>query len=159
MSKTIEVFIEGWNCPCGQENYFAPTNDDACAKCDRRYNEDTDEDLSFDCLDVAFPTVWEICGDCQGEGSTYLGWPASDQPAFTAEDFAYEGPDFYEDYMGGAYDKPCPVCKGSGKIKVINYKMCDNDKRLKKLLEAHLDDVECVAQMEREMAAERRMGA
>lgn len=66
-----------------------------------------------------FPAEWEICGDCQGEGKTYLGWAAKDQPAFTAEDFAYEGPDFYEDYMSGAYDSTCPVCNGDGKVLIL----------------------------------------
>lgn len=54
---------------------------------------------------------WRICPRCRGEGksSAHLG-------AFTAQDFAEEGQEFVEDYCRGAYDIPCEVCRGSGKV-------------------------------------------
>lgn len=66
-----------------------------------------------------FPAEWEICGDCRGDGKTYLGWAAKDQPAFTSQDFYEEGPDFVEDYFAGNYDRECPECRGSGKVLCI----------------------------------------
>lgn len=55
---------------------------------------------------------WIICRHCRGEGksSGYLG-------AFSMAEL-HEDPDFYEDYMSGAYDRPCEVCAGSGKLLV-----------------------------------------
>ncbi len=57
--------------------------------------------------------VWAICSYCHGNGvsSAYLG-------AFT-EDETAEGPDFYEDYMEGYYDRACENCDGSGKMRVL----------------------------------------
>jgi len=63
-------------------------------------------------FDVDFPARQVKCSDCGGRGSTYLGWAARDQPAFTEEDMAREGPDFQQDYMRGAYDRQCPGCCG-----------------------------------------------
>ena len=60
---------------------------------------------------VDFPAHNVLCPECGGEGSTYLGWRSEDQPAYTQEDFD-DDPDFEEGYFGGAYDRPCPECKG-----------------------------------------------
>ena len=75
-------------------------------------------------FEAELPTKWEICGDCRGEGKTYLGWRAKDQPAFTAEDFDREGPDFREDYFSGRYDKDCPACSGTGKVLEVDEAAC-----------------------------------
>ena len=60
------------------------------------------------------PYKYEICGSCKGHGksSGYLG-------AFTPAQLA-EDPEFAEDYMRGDYDRPCEVCGGSGKVKVLD---------------------------------------
>lgn len=54
-----------------------------------------------------------ICDDCRGTGSTvaYLG---------DVTDWMQEDPEFAEDYLAGAYDKPCPCCKGSGRVEVLS---------------------------------------
>lgn len=155
--KTVEVYIEGWVCgECEHENQ-EPT-DIPCAKCQKNYKEDS-KDFAFDTINVDFPSVWEICSDCRGEGKTYLGWAAKDQPAFTREDFDYEGPDFYEDYMNGRYDAQCPICKGTGKVKIIDEKAVNRNKRLKVLYAAHMADLKAEYEYQATIAAERRMGA
>lgn len=110
------------------------------------YNDKGDEEV------IKFPTKWEICDDCQGNGTTYLGWASRDQPAFTREDFDREGPDFFEDYMSGAYDKECPACKGSGKVKVIDEAQCKLED-LKRLHDAEREEAEyqAICEMERRM--------
>lgn len=56
---------------------------------------------------------WMICQECHGEGksSAYLG-------AITQEDRDRDwDPDAWDDYLSGAYDRICGVCKGEGKIR------------------------------------------
>lgn len=107
---------------------------------------------------VSFPAKWEVCYDCDGRGSTYLGWTSSDQPAFTSEDFDREGPDFQEDYMKGRYDKTCPTCKGRTTVLVVVDRefipvtlLDDYNKWQEQLREE--------AEYQAVCAAERRMGA
>lgn len=60
---------------------------------------------------------WMICPECSGEGksSAYLG-------AFTREDIERcWDPDDWQDYLEGAYDRPCTVCGGTGKIREKAY--------------------------------------
>lgn len=66
----------------------------------------------------ALPAHWEICGVCEGEGSScaHLG-------VFTTDDFR-EDPEFAEAYFGGSYDRPCGECDGSGKVQVIEVQKC-----------------------------------
>lgn len=59
------------------------------------------------------PAVWEICSNCQGNGShsKHLG-------AITQEDLDRDwSADEFDAYLAGAYDKQCEVCHGSGKVK------------------------------------------
>ena len=54
---------------------------------------------------------WEICSNCEGEGkhAKHLGIiTGSDREEWSDEEFS--------DYMDGAYDMRCEVCKGSGKV-------------------------------------------
>lgn len=64
----------------------------------------------------SMPWRWEICGRCDGHGqsSEYLG-------AYTREEFDDAGPEFQEDYLSGAYDRPCEYCDG-GKIRAVQLK-------------------------------------
>jgi len=106
---------------------------------------------------VKFPAKWEVCGCCNGNGTTYLGWASRDQPAFTSEDFAEEGPDFAEEYFGGHYDKPCPECNGRTTVKVIDEDACTTPE-LKEALDAYHERQEDDAAYDRECRAERDFG-
>jgi len=96
------------------------------------------------------------CDDCNGKGSTYLGWTSSEQPSFSREDFDQEGPDFQEDYMAGCYDKMCPTCKGETTVVVIDREACTKEHMV--AVKAYDDGQEALAEMYAEMEAERRMG-
>ncbi len=65
-------------------------------------------------LRAAFPSRWHICDECGGEGrsSAHLG-------AFSMAELG-DDPEFAEAYFAGAYDRACPCCKGSGKVKAID---------------------------------------
>lgn len=69
--------------------------------------DENDEEVT---LTVA--TTKEVCGTCNGEGtsSAYLG-------AFSGEDMAND-PEFFESYMQGAYDRVCPECNGNKVVDV-----------------------------------------
>ena len=56
---------------------------------------------------------WEICSNCEGNGkhSRHLGLiTSSDRQKWDDEDF--------DQYMHGAYDTACSVCRGTGKVLV-----------------------------------------
>ena len=65
------------------------------------------------------PAKWVICVNCNGSGSstTYLG-------AYTRDELDEQGPEFLEDLMSGAYDRPCDSCGGSGKVLIIDEENC-----------------------------------
>lgn len=111
-------------------------------------------------VEVEFPAKWVVCPDCRGEGTTYLGWPAKDQPAFTREDFEYEGPDFYEDYMEGRYDKDCPNCKGRTTVKEVDEQFIRHKGGdLLSKYNIYLNDLREEAEYQKMVEMERRMGA
>lgn len=114
-------------------------------------NDDGDE------IVVDFPTRWEICDDCHGEGTTYLGWTSNEQPAFTQEDFEEEGYDFKHDYLSGAYDKDCPTCDGSGKIRVIDENSAES--RYPEAFSEYLSYMKNEADYRAAVNAERRFNA
>lgn len=95
------------------------------------------------------PSKWAICPTCDGDGkhSHALG-------AFTREDMDYEGPDFMEDYMNGAYDQTCDVCNGSGKIRVLDENACSKED-----LEAYTKWERDEAEFQAICRSERMMGA
>jgi hypothetical protein len=94
---------------------------------------------------------YEVCPDCRGHGTTYLGWPAREQPAFTEADMDREGPEFMDDYMSGRYDKTCPGCKGE---RVVSVPVDDGSEGYK----AWVEDKIAEEEMRQEMEAERRAG-
>ena len=106
-------------------------------------------------LVVRLPVEIVKCYDCGGRGTTYLGWSASEQPAFTEEDMHEEGPEFLEDYMNGAYDKVCPGCKGSQVVNEIAWEHENAKGPLALAYRQHLDDEDAYRA---ECEAERRMG-
>ena len=63
------------------------------------------------------------CEHCNGQG-----WSVShvecDGGGITESEMSeilYDDPNFYDDYMGGEYDKSCYACKGSGTLTVERY--------------------------------------
>ena len=58
---------------------------------------------------------WEICCNCEGHGkhSKHLG-------VITSEDLQDWSSEEFDDYLNGAYDVPCSVCKGTGKVLAEN---------------------------------------
>ena len=89
---------------------------DAC--CDAEFwideNEEGFPESKFRIEAQADPfSPWIICPRCEGEGknSRHLG-------SINREEW---DEDEFEDYMAGAYDRPCSCCKGSGKIRADDY--------------------------------------
>lgn len=103
-----------------------------------------------------FPAHYVVCHDCQGKGTTYLGWPASEQPAFTADDFA-EDPEFACDYMDGHYDRACPACDGERVVPEIDKAYFTP--RDTEAFNSYVKWVRDEAAYQAMCAAERRMGA
>ena len=65
--------------------------------------------------EIELPFKWEICSVCEGRGksSAYLG-------AYTQDEMDQQGPEFFEDYIGGVYDRTCDACESTGKVKVAD---------------------------------------
>jgi len=77
--------------------------------------------------DTKIPAKYEVCPNCDGEGSMYLGGRGF---VLTAEDF-YEDPDLHEDLRSGTYNQPCVHCKGKRVVKVPDEaNMNDEQKRI-----------------------------
>ena len=108
-----------------------------------RYHDDGSEE------DVSLPAKFEVCGHCEGRGtsSAHLG-------AFSREEMDEQGPEFLEDYLRGAYDRPCPECQGKRVVAVLDRKACPPD--LLKVYDGHLSDE---AEYQALCEAERRAGA
>lgn len=78
-------------------------------------NDDGEQEL------YEFPAKYEVCSDCEGHGSVLCEGMRGH--AYSMEDFDREfSYDEQEEYfkVGGAYDVPCPTCKGSRVEKVID---------------------------------------
>ena len=153
-SKTVTFFHEAWLCDCGAT--IPEGSDCICCKA-KEPTEDADlDERHTDQIVWEFPAHNEVCDDCGGKGSTYLGWAAHEQPSFSLEDFHEEGPDFTEDYFSGYYDRVCPCCKGKRVVLVINEDRIP--KAHKVIWEAYLDHLEDERYYRAECEAERRMG-
>lgn len=101
---------------------------------------------------VDLPAHYEICSHCQGRGqsSAHLG-------AFTRDEMDEQGPEFIDDYMTGAYDRPCEHCE-NGKVLIIDEERCASDLHKKAL--AWLKDMQQSLAEERAIVAmEIRSGA
>jgi len=107
-------------------------------------------------LVITVPTVWEICGECRGAGTSLCDGLRG--VAISGEEMAR---DWNEDerfaYFSGGYDTQCESCSGTGKIKVAVQLTEDNGAPdwFIKLVEEYYKD-ECYFRAEQE--AERRMG-
>lgn len=65
------------------------------------------------------PANWAICRSCNGNGTT-TAHIENDGGGITADEMEELGEDFRHDYMSGVYDRPCPHCNGSGKVKELD---------------------------------------
>ncbi|GJE54541.1 hypothetical protein [Methylobacterium thuringiense] len=97
---------------------------------------------------VLLPFKFEICSCCSGHGksSAYLG-------AYTSDEMADQGPDFFDEYMAGTYDRTCDACDGDGKAMVADYSRM-TAQQIQTLEDDERFDAEDAAYSE----AERRMG-
>jgi hypothetical protein len=84
--------------------------------------------IYIDDEEVQLPTKWGICNVCEGHGSV-----SRIPGAFTSVDLdewygdSAEREEFLAEYMkrGGAYDRPCGRCGGSGKHLVVDEEKLD----------------------------------
>jgi hypothetical protein len=121
------------------------------AKAVINWTEFTNEDVE---MEHDLPGKWEICGRCEGGGTDGGASVECDGGGFTASEWAEQDEDFKEDYLNGVYDRPCHICKGTGKIVVLDEERCAPD--LLKKYKAYLEEEYAYQAM---CAAERRMGA
>lgn len=113
-----------------------------------------------DMIEWTFPARWEICFTCDGHATTTRHIEC-DGGGFTASEWAEacgDDPEFAEDYFAGRYDRPCPDCKGLGRVQVIDRERVTSwrDKIALRAYDAQLADD---AEIEAIHAMERRMGA
>lgn len=97
---------------------------------------------------------WAICDNCEGSGKT--GHPAFSN-GITSSEWADMDQDGRDSYMRGDYDVQCDCCKGSGKVKLPEVSRMSWP--LKRELVRQRQHNRIMAQLAREEAAERRMGA
>lgn len=101
-------------------------------------------------LDVTIPAHYEVCSRCYGKGR-------HDHPAFangiTMEE--WHGPDWddesREQYMAGAYDVPCEVCKGA------RVELVPDEQQTPEVMAALREDAATRREMEAEQRSERFM--
>ena len=94
------------------------------------------------------PTAWIVCPSCKGRGTTsaHLG-------AITADEMHDLGDDVRDDYLAGAYDRPCPECDGRTTVRDADRDAMTADQI--RDLDRYLDADAHIRAME---AAERRAG-
>lgn len=64
------------------------------------------------------PMEWAICDYCRGDGVRALGGMSFTQSEWN--EACHDDDEFADRYMGGAYDKPCEDCSGSGKLRHLS---------------------------------------
>lgn len=99
-----------------------------------------------------YPATFAVCPRCDGTG-THVN-PSIDANGLTCADFDEAGPQFYGDYMRGAYDVRCEECHGQRVVAVLDRDSCTPE-QLERVKESERD----IAEMHAIAAAERRMGA
>lgn len=112
--------------------------------------QDEAEDLKgFEAEYGPVPKRKVLCPQCRGTGRSclYLG-------SYTQSEMDEQGPDFYEDYMSGAYDRTCDTCGGANVVDEAN-----EDAMSVEMLEEWMDWVQDAYSYRAECEAERRMGA
>jgi hypothetical protein len=98
--------------------------------------------------EIELPFKWIICSACQGHGksSAYLG-------AYTQSEMDEAGPEFFDEYMRGGYDRTCDACEGDGKVRVVDWSAMTKPQR-----KAWNEQVRAERECRAIEAAERRMG-
>jgi len=61
------------------------------------------------------PTSKVVCGRCHGEG-VHDAWDGG----MTASEMDEQGPEFFEDYMAGHYDRTCEECHGKNVVDEVD---------------------------------------
>jgi hypothetical protein len=102
-------------------------------------------DLGHEKLLTEADLEWAVCGTCRGKrtSSLYLG-------SFSSEEL-WEDPDFAEEYLDGAYDRPCPECDGRTTVRQIS-EHAKHRERIDEWFQG-------MHELRAEEMAERRMGA
>lgn len=80
--------------------------------------------------DIEIPCRWDVCDDCEGEGTTLQ--EDIRQHAYSVEEFRESFDDEEaEEYFkrGGRYDVPCKTCKGARVVAVPDLDRCSQDER------------------------------
>jgi hypothetical protein len=106
-------------------------------------------------IEVELPAKNEVCGRCGGDGKHTN--PAIDGNGISREDFDQD-PDFEQAYFSGRYDVTCEECGGNRVVPVVDAASC-RAQGLEKELAAYYEYRREMRAMDREIAAERRMGA
>jgi hypothetical protein len=99
------------------------------------------------------PFNWAICPVCEGHATDRGASVECDGGGFTASEWAEQDDDFKQDYLNGAYDKPCSACKGLGRVQEPDLTALSETER-GEYEQSQRDD----AAYRRERAAEIRMG-
>ncbi|MCV7174840.1 hypothetical protein [Mycolicibacterium sphagni] len=94
------------------------------------------------------PGKFEVCPRCRGRG-VHDGWDGG----MTGDEMAEQGPEFFDDYQSGVYDKRCTVCNGLRVVEVV-----DTDRLPPGLRMPYQRAERSRLEMEAEIAAERRFG-
>lgn len=105
--------------------------------------------------EAALPIRWEACSLCGGRG-THVH-PGIDAHGITADEWADWAPEEVEEYMSGAYDVACYECGGERVVPVVDEAALTEAQRRE--YERYVERERDLALMDREMAAERAMGA
>lgn len=98
-------------------------------------------------------SIKEVCTDCQGSGTTWLGRPASDAVSFTQTEWEELDYDERDRWINGTYDSTCPECNGKNVIDVLDESQSHSD-----VVDAHERWMIDLYEYQAEAAAELAMG-
>jgi len=102
--------------------------------------------------EVELPTRREVCGRCNGDG--HHTNPSIDGNGITSDEWAEWDDDEKDGYLSGRYDVPCEECHGRNVVDVVDYDALTPEYRALWEQQVAYDH-----EYQREVAAERRMGA
>lgn len=101
--------------------------------------------------EIALPLRWAICDECRGEGKHSH---AVDGNGITSSEWDEWDVEERETYMRGGYDRTCEVCRGAGKVQVV-----DEAKLSPELLLRYREAQQSLAESYHISRMERLMGA